>query len=283
MKKLTGFGNLLNIDLSPDGRRVAVEWQQRPLADVWIIDRVTGTKSRISTNPDDETQPVWLPDGREVLYAGRRGKRYRVFAVRADGSSAERQIIEDSGHDVWPVAVSSDGRWLLCGIGTASGTPHGSLNIVPLSGDSAPRILIPEADGFVGARFSPDGRWIAFSAAVSGRSEVYVSPMPAGGQGLSARWQVSGNGGDRPRWRGDGKELYYVRPDGMIMAVSVDGTGTDFHMTGEKPLFQVFQRMITQTMDVTRDGGNFVINALGGDEAEPLAVVNNWVATLGER
>ncbi|MDH4038467.1 MAG: serine/threonine-protein kinase [Candidatus Krumholzibacteria bacterium] len=283
LKNLTGFGNYLNLDLSPDGRRVAVEWQQLPLADIWIIDRVTGTKSRISTDPSDETQPVWLPDGRELLYSALRGGRYRVFTVRADGSGAERQILENPDHDMWVISVSPDGRWLLCGIGNASGTPHGSLNIAPISGATPPRVLVPESDNFVGAQFSPDGRWIAFSAGVSGRSEVYVSPMPAAGQGLSARWQVSGGGGDRPRWRGDGKELFYVRPDGMIMAASVDGSGGEFHLAGEKALFQVFQRIITQTMDVTADGQNFVIDALGGDEAVPLAVVNNWVATLGQR
>jgi Tol biopolymer transport system component len=280
LKNLTGVGNFLNLDLSPDGRRVVVEWQQRPLADVWIIDRVTGTQTRISTNPDDESQPVWMPDGRQLLYGGRRSGRYRIFQVRADGSGAEATIFEDPEHDVWPMSVSPDGRWLLCGSGTASGTPHGSLWMRPMMGDGAPRMLIPEADNVLGARFSPDGKWIAFSASVSGRFEVYVSPFPAGGDGLSARWQVSGNGGDRARWRGDGKELCYVRPDGMIMAVSVDGSGTEFRIAGEKPLFQVFQRIITQTIDVTADGEHFVINTLGGDEVEPLAVVTNWVQSL---
>jgi hypothetical protein len=112
---------------------------------------------------------------------------------------------------------------------------------------------------------------------------VYVSPFSPTAEGLSARWQVSGSGGDRPRWRGDGKELYYVRPDGTIMAVAVDGSGSDFRIAGEKPLFQTFQRILVQTMDVTADGENFVINALGGDSTEPLALVSNWTATLGQR
>ena len=141
-------------------------------------------------------------------------------------------------------------------------------------------MLVPESDNFAGAQFSPDGKWIVFSASVSGRPEVYVAPVPTAGEGLSARWQVSGNGGDRPRWRGDGRELYYVRPDCTIMAVSVDGSGSDFRVAGEKALFQAFQRIIVQTMDVTADGEHFVINTLGGDEGEPLAVVTNWMQTL---
>jgi Tol biopolymer transport system component len=200
--------------------------------------------------------------------------------ARADGSGAETLLFEDPEHDVWPFSVSSDGKWMLYGNGVASGTPHGSLWIRPMQGNAPPRMLIPEAEQFSGARFSPDARWITFSASVSGRSEVYVSPVPSSDGGLSARWQVSGNGGDRPRWRGDGKELYYVRPDGMVMAATVDGGGNDFRVIGEMPLFQVFQRIITQTIEPTADGQYFVINTLGADEAEPLAIVTHWLQSL---
>jgi serine/threonine protein kinase/Tol biopolymer transport system component len=280
LSNLTSFGNILNIDLAPDDRRVMFEWQQGPLADIWIIDATTGTKSRITTNLDDETSPLWLPDGKRVAFAGRRAGRYRIFFKRADGSGEETQFLENPTDDVWPVAASSDGLWLAFGKGVASGTAHGSLCITPLREGGTPRVLIPTSDGFQGARFSPDGKWLAFAATVSGRVEVYVSPLPSSGEGLSARWQVSGNGGDRPRWRGDGRELYYVRLDGTIMAVSVNGAGTEFRVDGEKPLFQVFQRIMMETIDVTGNGERFVINTLGGDEGEPLAVVTNWLGTL---
>ena len=228
VKNLTPFGNFLNIDFSPDERRVLFEWQQTPLADDWILDFSTGTRSRVTTNPDDETYPIWLPDGKQVAFAGRRSARYRIFFKRADSSGEERLFLEDPANDVWPVDASSDGRWLLFGKGTASGTARGSLWITSLSGNAAPRLLVAESDNFQGAQFSRDGRWLAFAATVSGRAEVYVSPLPVEGEGLQARWQVSGSGGDRPRWRADGRELYYVRPDGMIMAASVDGAGAEF-------------------------------------------------------
>ncbi|HET6348417.1 MAG TPA: hypothetical protein VFH88_04965, partial [Candidatus Krumholzibacteria bacterium] len=114
----------------------------------------------------------------------------------------------------------------------------------------------------------------------SGHSEVYVSPMPVANEGLSARWQVSTSGGKRPLWRGDSRELYYGSPDGMVMAVSVDGSGRDFHVGAHTALFQAFQREDVQTMAVSADGQSFIINTLGGDEAEPLAVVTNWVQSL---
>ena len=99
-------------------------------------------------------------------------------------------------------------------------------------------MLLPESEGMFSAQFSPDGKWIAFDATVSGRSEVYVSPRPTSGNGLSARWQISRAGGQRIRWRGDSRELYYMRQDGMIMAVSVDGSASEFRMKNETALFQ---------------------------------------------
>ncbi|HKW13273.1 MAG TPA: hypothetical protein VJS69_02190, partial [Candidatus Krumholzibacteria bacterium] len=103
------------------------------------------------------------------------------------------------------------------------------------------------------------------------------------GEGLSARWQVSTAGGTRPRWRGDSREIYYNRQDGMVMAVSVSVEGNVLHASGEQALFQAFQRVDGQTMEASPDGQSFIINTLGGDEAEPLAVVTNWMQTLNSR
>jgi eukaryotic-like serine/threonine-protein kinase len=183
--------------------------------------------------------------------------------------------------DTWPLDVSSDGRWILYGVGDIDGNkPHGALWVTALAGNGTPEMLIAEADDVFSAQFSPDGKWIAFDATVSGHAEVYVSPRPAPGERVSARWQLSSAGGRRPRWRGDGREIFYTRPDGMVIAASVDGSGSDFRISAEVPLFPAFQRLDVQTMDVTSDGQGFIINTLGGDEAEPLAVITNWTQTL---
>jgi Tol biopolymer transport system component len=279
VRTLTAFGNYLSTALARDGRRLAVEWQQRPLADIWTIDVMTGAKSRVTTNPDDESQVIWAPDGQHVLFGGRRGGRYRICQMRADGAGTEQQIREDAEHDVWPYEVSGDGKWLLFGVGSAQGTPHGALWIAPFAGGDA-RMLVPASDDVQGARLSPDSKWLAFDASVSGRREVYVSPLSFSGDGLSARWQVSASGGDRPRWRADGRELYYVRADGYVMAVSLDANASDFRAVQETPLFQAFQRIDTATIEPSADGQYFSVNVLGGDTAEPLAVVTNWKQTL---
>jgi Tol biopolymer transport system component len=283
LKQLTDFGNILNVDMSPDGRRVVYELQTLPLADLWVVDRITGTRSRVTTNPEDETLPLWSRDGRDVLYAGRRADgRYRIFSARADGTGSETLVLEDPTRDVWPLALSPDGRWLVYGLGVASGTQHGSIEVMPMGGGPG-RTLVPESDGFNNTDLSPDGRWLAFSALVSGRLEVYVSPFRPADGAAPARWQVTARGGDRPRWRGDGAELYYTRPDGALMAVEADGSGADFRVGAEKQLFQVFQRIGTQTLCVSRDGQSFAINTLGGSSQDPIAVVLNWTPTLETR
>ncbi len=286
ISNLSPVGNILTVNATPDGRRVAFEWQQLPFADIWSVDVTTGTRSRVTTSKDDENSPVWMPDGKSLIYASGRqtgmDNGYDLYLARADGS-AEPQLVlaQMKDGDVWPLDVSSDGQWLLHGVGTVSGNQAiGSLWIKSLTNDTGSQMLLPLAEGFFSAQFSSDTKWIVFDATVSGRFEVYVAPRPVAGEGLSARWQVSKAGGQRPRWRGDCRELYYERPDGMIMAVAVDGSGNEFHIGAEVPLFQAFQRQDVQTMDVSADGQTFFINTLGGDEAEPLAVVTNWMQTL---
>jgi len=284
IRNLSPVGNILSINISPDGRRFMFEWQQQPLADIWVVDIMTGTRSRVTKNPDDDNSPIWMPDGKNAIYTARDHLRYRLYETRVDGLTDPRLVFEDPQHDVWPLDVSADGRWLLYGVGQATGNrPRGALWMRSLVDATSAHMLLPASEDFFGAQFSPDGKWIAFDAQVSGHAEVYVSPMPSPGEGLSTRWQVSQGGGTRPRWRGDSHELYYNRFDGMIMAVAVNSAGNEFHAGLETALFQAFQRVDGQTMDVIADGQSFIINTLGGDDAEPLAVVTNWLQTLRTR
>ena len=280
IRNLTPSGNILTVNATRDFRRLAFEWQQQPLADIWTADVATGTRSRVTTSPDDDGVPVWLPDGKSIVYSAREKEHYAIYEIRADGTTQRRLVVDVPKKDTWPFDVSSDGRWLLYAVGSYGGSRvYGAMWLRALAGGDA-RQLIPESDQVFSARISPDGKWIAFDAMVSGHSEVYVSPMPVANEGLSARWQVSTSGGKRPLWRGDSRELYYGSPDGMVMAVSVDGSGRDFHVGAHTALFQAFQREDVQTMAVSADGQSFIINTLGGDEAEPLAVVTNWVQSL---
>jgi Tol biopolymer transport system component len=132
------------------------------------------------------------------------------------------------------------------------------------------------------AQFSPDGKFVAYSSSETGSSEVYVSPFPA----FNSRWQVSrGDGGEEPRWRRDGKELFFLAPDGRLMAVDVK-TGPAFETSLPISLFQTHPRQPISAMDffsydVTADGEKFLINTkVDASNSAPMSVVLNWSAEL---
>jgi Tol biopolymer transport system component len=130
-------------------------------------------------------------------------------------------------------------------------------------------------------QFSPDGRWVAYSSNESGKWEVFVAPFP----GPGGNWQVSTSGGSEPRWRRDGKELFYVAPDGKMMAVDVKASPT-FEAEVARALFQTHRREAVSSADmfsydVSADGQRFLINAeVEGAASPPLTVVLNWTAEL---
>jgi Tol biopolymer transport system component len=136
------------------------------------------------------------------------------------------------------------------------------------------------------AAYSPDGRWIAFTSLATGRPELVIVAAPRRGEtpDPNARlWQITSAGGDKPVWRADGRELYYQRPDGTLIALAVAGTGSEFRVASETPLFQAFQRAFVHSYDVTPDGQRFVVIVSGGDNVAPLAVVSDWTRTLRRR
>ncbi len=282
-------GNHFALAISPDGGRAVVETQLSPNADLWVYDLASGAGTRVTTSPQDDSQPMWSPDGTQIAFATRmNGPHYEVAAVRADGSAAPRVLIKDPSHDVWAVQWIDGGRALLVGRGGfQTGVDH-PLWWQPLDG-GLPRLLVPASPGCIGAQVSPTRRWLAFDSAVSGRREVYVVPMPAAGAvvdstgGGSGRWQVSAGGGACPKWSPDGRELFYKRPDDTMVAVSVDGQSGTFRNLGEHPMFQAFQRGELATYDVSADGARFLISTSSTERQAPLVVVTNWTKGLGSR
>jgi eukaryotic-like serine/threonine-protein kinase len=191
------------------------------------------------------------------------------------GSGSEETLSQTGGCD----DVSRDGRFLLY---ESKATPTQlDLWVLPLTGErKAVPFVRTEADEQQGA-FSPDGRFVAYASNTTGRHEVYVRAFP-GGEGP---WQVSIAGGYQPRWRGDGRELFYVSPDGHIMVVSVKGGGS-FGVEKARPLFAL--RTLRQSLqgnrndyDVTPDGQRFLANELAHDPAKAtITVVVNWTSKL---
>jgi Tol biopolymer transport system component len=157
------------------------------------------------------------------------------------------------------------------------------VSFLPLAGERKPVPFLKTPFYERHAQLSPDGRWLAYISDESRTNEVYVQSFPAGG----GKWQVSTNGGVQPRWRHDGKELFYLAPDGKLMAVAIK-TGATFEAGAPETLFQTriygglaTSPLFSQQYDVSPDGRQFLINVDMSDvTAAPLTVVLDWTAAL---
>jgi protease II len=152
--------------------------------------------------------------------------------------------------------------------------------VLPLFGDQKPFPFLQTEANERGARFSPDGRWIAYISDESGINQVYVQNFPASG----GKWQISTNGGYHLAWRRDGKELFYVSTDKKMMAVDVKGEGPTFEAGAPKVLFDLHVPSFNNPQAqfaVTADGQKFLIaNTFGENSSVPITVVLNWTADL---
>jgi Tol biopolymer transport system component len=270
------YGNTM---LSPDGRIAAVlRTEANGVNKGWMIDLARGVFSPLNPGPTAETPRAISPDGRIALTvaSGGGGDIY----IRRAGSAAPAELLVKSSLVKHPNDWSADGKYLIYDEHTA--TALQDLWIVPMEGAAHTPIpfLATPADE-TSAAFSPNGKWIAYSSDESGRRDVYVREFapdrnPAAAAG---KWTISLDGGDKPRWSRDGKELYYIATDGKMMAVPIKG-GAAFAPGTPIPLFDT---RVTGFMpfDVAPDG-RFLINTLPADATSrsSITVVVNWFAGL---
>jgi Tol biopolymer transport system component len=236
--------------------------------DVWLVDTERATFRRLTLDPGIDGEPIISPDGSRLVYvADGRDDVYQMYERPADGTGGETLLLETNEHKN-PRDWSPDGRYILF---TNQSLETGwDLLALPLAGDRKPlevaRTRFDEANG----RFSPDGRWVAYSSAESGRSEVYVQSFP-GGEGKQV---VSVGGGQFPRWRRDGRELYYFTPAGdRLMAVSVSTAATKFQ--AEAPLYLFTALARRYGFEPSLDGQKFLLN-IQVSEPSPITVILNW-------
>jgi hypothetical protein len=269
-------GTYLGPRLSPDGRHLAVSLLDPSSGkpDVWIYDLGRSVRTRFTTGPSANNEPVWSPDASRIVFTTDRKHQGDLYSKPVSGHGAEEPFLDGEGQRIaqdW----SPDGRFLAVDIREPRGERRVALSIVPAAGDKRPRVFFQRGIDFGEARFSPDGRSIAYSSDESGRSEIYLAEYP----GPGTRAQVSPAGGVAPRWRRDGRELFYVDESGAVMSVEIAaGSGLEIRTT--KKLFQPPRRVLDY--DVSADGQRFLLLASDADSSPPITLIQNWAAGPGK-
>jgi dipeptidyl aminopeptidase/acylaminoacyl peptidase len=253
------------VTLSPDDTRLALE-RSGAGAGVTLLDVATGIATRLTFNGFD-SDPIWSPDGRELVITESDSLHRRVVGTNED----EPLLPIPSGESYY------GSEWLHDGASILFINQGGrSLYRLPLSGSRKPERLLKTSFSTDQFHVSPDSRWIAYNSLESGRWEVYVASFPS----FADKRPVSRGGGCQPLWRKDGKELFYLDLRGKLMAVPTT-TGATFDAGVPTSLFQapINLNPITDQYAVTRDGQRFIFPALGASEM-PITVVVNWAAGL---
>jgi eukaryotic-like serine/threonine-protein kinase len=263
---------VLSPRLSPDGHRVAVNRTVQGNFDIWLLDAVRTTRFTFDASLD--LFPVWSPDGSRIVFRSNRKGTTNLYQKPSNGAGSDELLVE-SPQDKTATAWSPDGRFLLY----VSVDPKTTSDIwvLPLEGDRKPFVFLKTGFAERFGQFSPDGHWVAYTSNESGRYEIYVRPFP----GPGGQWQVSAAGGLYPRWRPDGKELYYIAPDGKLMAAPIAPNGTALDPGMPVVLFQ--SRAYGGgtdagggwQYDVSRDG-RFLINTVLDDASSPITLIQNW-------
>jgi Tol biopolymer transport system component len=263
------------IALSPSERRVAVA--MRSVAsnlDLWLFNVASGSRSRLTVNPGVDRSAVWSPDGTRLAFVSEQSGTVTLRQMSIDG--AVNDALLESSDILSTTSWSSDGRFIAFTRRGPSGEPD--VWALPTFGNRQP---FPVAQGEFSetfAVFSPNGRWIAFATTETGQGNVFVQQFPGPGE----RHQVSTEGGGRPIWRADGKELFYLASNGSLMAVPIDLTN-QFESRTQHALFRAGASQFStgQVYAVTKDGQRFLVNGRPQQSnSTPLTVVVNWKAAL---
>jgi serine/threonine protein kinase/Tol biopolymer transport system component len=292
--------SLNNFALSPDAKRVVVQRQAGSNSDLWMSDLEHGTEGRFTFDASVNGYPVWSPDGSKVAFTSTRAGGVNNLYQRASNGTGQDELLLESKDNEAPWDWSRDGRFLVFSVQTPKGSDLWALPVIrektgEKAGDKKPIPLLQSDFSKTQGQLSPDSRWLAYTSTESGRPEVYVVPFSPSAQGPNAqgrvatpsgKWQVSIAGGTQPRWRADGREMFYMAPDQKLMAVEV------------KPS-QNFDRGTPQALFTSRsayggasvfpsgyvpspDGKRFLIVTAAGERGEqpPLTVVVNWLGAV---
>jgi Tol biopolymer transport system component len=272
--------------LSPNGKQIAlVIREEQP--DVWIWDVVRGNLSKFTSGGKANWLPVWEPPtGRRLFWASNRGNG------NADRTGAVHRLT-DSRNSQRPTSFTQDGSLLLfaeAATGSSQADLNADLKMLAMSGDPAPKTLVPTPASEISPELSPDDRWLAYQSNETGQDEIYVVPFPVvvGAE----RKQVSLQGGREPLWSQNRREIFFLAPDGALMAAPVSvgprgefEAGVPVQVIAPGPYFLQAAFHRGRTYDASSDGSRFLrikVDQVTGPDARPrqFVVVQGWFEEL---
>ena len=261
-------------ELSGDEQSVVVFLQRTGDNDIWTIELARNLARRVTDGPPADAHPLWDPDGQHVVFSSRRFGGGGPARQALSGGKAEPLFA--GAENGLPLSWTRDRQYLL--LRRDSGKNGSDIVAVATTGERREVPVAQSQYDETEGQFSPDGRWVALVSNESGRSEVFVQSFPEG----RSRAQVSTAGGTQVRWSADGKEIFYVAPDGKLMAVSIGLSGAVPDVKLPAPLFQTHLATGINVLGfkpqyaVARDG-RFLINTAIESASAPIVVSVNWM------
>jgi serine/threonine protein kinase len=265
--------------LAPDEKRIAVARtdSQTRTPDIWLFDLVRGTETRLTFDPGSDRAPLWSADGTEILFGSDRTGIWELYRKVLNSPNAEEQVTA-SVDDEFPSQWSAGGRLIVYHVPKAN--TNWDLCVLPLAQPSNSKPFLKTPFNEVQGALSPDGQWMAYSSDETGRFEVYVQSFPVAGN----KRQVSVHGGWEPKWRSDGRELFYISAEHKLMSAKVQ-PGSTFEAGVPAELFKLnipdFTPSYPNNYVVTADGQRFLVNSLVESAvSSPISVELNWTAEM---
>lgn len=267
----------VSVSISPDGSRVVANTNPVDKQRILLLES-RGPRTLVSLGSKVGGFPVWSADGKRIFFNSNANGPFDIFVKDVDGSGIEQPLITFQKGQFGAVflAASPDGKYLA--YTTVDPTTKTDVYTVALTGDHRPKPFLQSPANESAPAFSPDGKWLAYESDQSGRGEIYVTAFPQGG----TQYQVSTNGGERPVWRRDGREIFY-RETFKLIAVTVKPLTNGIELGTPTVLFEVAVRNLSgRWYDVSPDTRFLMNTSPASAHAQSFELVVDWPAEVNK-